>query len=223
MSNEFLLSVIFNVVNTLATPFAFWAVEKWGRRPLLLWGALSMLICQLIVGTVGVTVGFNHTHADPSVTGGTAADNPAAVKAQIAFIAIFIFSFATTWGPGAWIVIGEIFPLPIRARGVALSTASNWLWNCIIAVITPYMVDALVSAVFFVWFALCTCAFVYTYFLVPETKGLSLEQVDLMMEETTPRTSAKWRPHKTFAGEQSSGGVLKAEILEEVAGERHGG
>lgn len=177
-----------------------------------------MLICQLIVGTVGVTVGFNHTHADPSVPGGTAADNPAAVKAQIAFIAIFIFSFATTWGPGAWIVIGEIFPLPIRARGVALSTASNWLWNLIIAVITPYMVDALVSSVFFVWFALCLCAFVYTYFLVPETKGLSLEQVDLMMEETTPRTSAKWRPHKTFAADASSGGVLKAEILEKGNG-----
>lgn len=223
VTNEFLLSVIFNVVNCLATPFAFVAVEKWGRRPLLLWGALSMLICQLIVATVGVTVGFNHTHSDPSVPGGTAADNPAAVKAQIAFISIFIFSFATTWGPGAWIVIGEIFPLPIRSRGVALSTASNWLWNCIIAVITPYMVDALVSSVFYVWFGLCTCAFVYTYFLVPETKGLSLEQVDLMMEETTPRTSAKWRPHKTFAGEQSSGGVLKAEILDEVAGKGHHG
>jgi hypothetical protein len=42
-------------------------------------------------------------------------------------------------------------------------------------------------------------AFVYTYFLVPETKGLSLEQVDKMMEETTPRTSAKWTPTTTFA------------------------
>ncbi|KAF3766903.1 general substrate transporter [Cryphonectria parasitica EP155] len=212
VSNEFLLSVIFNVVNTLATPFAFWGVESWGRRPMLLWGALSMLICQLIVAVVGVTVGFNHTHADPSVVGGTAADNPAAVKAQIAFIAIFIFSFATTWGPGAWIVIGEIFPLPIRSRGVALSTASNWLWNLIIAIITPYMVDALVSSVFFIWFALCTCAFVYTYFLVPETKGLSLEQVDLMMEETTPRNSAKWRPTKTFAGAHARGNLRISQL-----------
>lgn len=213
VTNEFLLSVIFNVVNTLATPFAFWAVEAWGRRPLLLWGALSMMISQLIVAVVGVTVGFNHIHSDPSVPGGSAADNPAAVKAQIAFIAIFIFSFATTWGPGAWIVIGEIFPLPIRSRGVALSTASNWLWNCIIAVITPYMADALVSSVFFVWFGLCTCAFVYTYFLVPETKGLSLEQVDLMMEETTPRNSAKWRPTKTFAGEVATKGGLQQETI----------
>lgn len=113
--------------------------------------------------------------------------------------------FASTWGPGAWVVIGEIYPLPIRSRGVALSTASNWLWNCIIAIITPYMVDPdkgyLQSKVFFIWGSLCACAFVYAYFLIPETKGLTLEQVDKMMEETTPRTSAKWKPHSTFAAD----------------------
>lgn len=57
------------------------------------------------------------------------------------------------------------------------------------------------SKVFFIWGSLCACAFVYTYFLIPETKGLSLEQVDKMMEETTPRTSAKWKPHSTFVDE----------------------
>lgn len=55
------------------------------------------------------------------------------------------------------------------------------------------------SSVFFVWGGLCTAAFVYSYFLIPETKGLSLEQVDKMMEETTPRTSSKWKPTTTFA------------------------
>ena len=88
-----------------------------------------------------------------------------------------------------------------------MSTASNWLWNCIITIITPYLVgngagDAnLGSRVFFLWGALCVACFVYAYLLVPETKGLSLEQVDRMMEETTPRTSAKWVPHSTFAAD----------------------
>jgi hypothetical protein len=54
------------------------------------------------------------------------------------------------------------------------------------------------SSVFFVWGGLCTCAWVYAYFLVPETKGLSLEQVDQMMEETNPRNSSKWVPSRTF-------------------------
>lgn len=57
------------------------------------------------------------------------------------------------------------------------------------------------SKVFFIWGSLCACAFVYAYFLIPETKGLTLEQVDKMMEETTPRTSAKWKPHSTFAAD----------------------
>jgi hypothetical protein len=55
------------------------------------------------------------------------------------------------------------------------------------------------SSVFFLWGGLCTCAFIYSYFLIPETKGLSLEQVDQMMEESTPRTSSKWVPSRTFA------------------------
>ncbi|KAH8129884.1 hypothetical protein LI328DRAFT_27969 [Trichoderma asperelloides] len=96
--------------------------------------ALGMLICQFLVAIIGVTIGFNKTHPDPSDPTQNIANNIPAVNAQIAFIAIFIFFFASTWGPGAWIVIGEIFPLPIRSRGVALSTASNWLWNTIIAV-----------------------------------------------------------------------------------------
>lgn len=72
-------------------------------------------------------------------------------------------------------VVGEMFPLPIRSRGVAMSVASNWFWNCVIAVITPYMVDPdqgdLSPKVFFVWGSLCCCCWLWAYFLVYETKG----------------------------------------------------
>lgn len=102
-------------------------------------------------------------------------------------------------------VIGEIYPLPIRAKGVALATASNWLWNCVIAVITPYIVDEdkgnLAVKVFFVWGSALVLCFMFAFFVVPETKGLSLEQVDKMLEESTPMTSSKWKPHDTFAHE----------------------
>ncbi|KAK7749411.1 hypothetical protein SLS62_008155 [Diatrype stigma] len=187
VDNPFIISLVTTLVNVLSTPISFYTIERFGRRPLLLWGAFGMVICQLIVAIVGTIL--------PT--------DPMAVKAMIAFICIYLSFFASTWGPGAWVVIGEIFPLPIRARGVALSTASNWLWNCIIAVITPYMVDTdkgnLGAKVFFVWGGLCSCAFVYAYFLIPETKGLTLEQVDRMFEETTPRKSAKWVPSTTYA------------------------
>jgi len=205
ISNTFLISLIFTLINVLSTPVSFWTIERFGRRSLLIWGALGMLICQFIVAIIGDTVGFNHTH---SVNGVDYANNISAVNAQIAFICIYIFFFASTWGPGAWVVTGEIFPIRVRSRGVGLSTASNWLWNTIIAVITPYMVGEdkgnLKSNVFFVWGSLCTCAFIYAYFLIPETKGLTLEQVDRMFEETTPRTSAKWRPTTTYAAQMGA-------------------
>jgi MFS transporter, SP family, sugar:H+ symporter len=57
------------------------------------------------------------------------------------------------------------------------------------------------AKVFFLWGSLCCISFAFAYFLVPETKGLSLEQIDKMMEETSPRTSTKWVPHSTFAQE----------------------
>jgi SP family sugar:H+ symporter-like MFS transporter len=210
ISNPFLISLVTTLVNVLSTPISFWTIERFGRRNLLIYGALGMLICEFIVAIIGTADGGNKT----------------TVKAEISFICIYIFFFASTWGPGAWVVIGEIFPLPIRSRGVALSTASNWLWNCIIAVITPYMVATdkgnLQAKVFFIWGTLCTACFIYAYFLIPETKGLSLEQVDRMLEETTPRTSAGWRPTTTYAAEmgRDEKGELNPEIVQDV--ERRG-
>jgi MFS family permease len=221
ISNTFLISLIFTLVNVCSTPISFYTVEKFGRRPLLIVGAFGMLICQFLVAIIGVTVGFNKTYdVGTGADAVTSANNISAVNAQIAFIAIFIFFFASTWGPGAWILIGEIFPLPVRSRGVGLSTASNWLWNTIIAVMTPYMVGTqygnLKSSVFFVWGGLCTCAFVYAYFLVPETKGLSLEQIDRMMEETTARNSSKWVPHDTFSSAMGQDGKPATGMVEDI-------
>jgi MFS family permease len=170
-------------------------VERFGRRNLLIFGGTGMVISQYIVGIIGVTVGQDKGKDT----------NKAAVSAMIAFICINISMFASTWGPCAWVVIGEIFPLPIRSRGVGLSTSSNWFWNCIIAIITPYLVDKqyanLSSKIFFMWGSLCIISVAFAFFLVPETKGLSLEQVDRMLEEVSPRKSRSWVPHSTFASE----------------------
>lgn len=210
INNPFLISLITTLVNVCSTPVSWWTIERFGRRPLLIWGAVGMVVCQFIIAISGTVDG----------------NSPVTVKAEIAFICIYIFFFASTWGPGAWVVVGEMFPLPIRARGVALSVASNWFWNCIIAVITPYMVNPqkgnLGAKVFFVWGSLCIGCFFWAYFLVYEAKGVSLEQVDRMLEETTPRKSAKWVPTTTFASEMGvdEKGDLKVEITKDV--ERRG-
>jgi MFS transporter, SP family, sugar:H+ symporter len=115
IKNPFLINLITTLVNVCSTPISFYIIERYGRRTILIWGAAGMVVCQFIVAIAGTVDG----------------SNPQTVKAEIAFICIYIFFFATTWGPGAWVVIGEVFPLPIRSRAVGLSTSSNWLWNCV--------------------------------------------------------------------------------------------
>ncbi|KAK2667307.1 Sugar/inositol transporter [Fusarium oxysporum f. sp. vasinfectum] len=173
ISNPFLISLITTLVNVFSTPLAFWTIERFGRRPLLIYGGLAMFCMQYIIGAVGTAMPNDET----------------AVKGMIAVICFQIFFFATTWGPAAWVVVGEAFSLPIRSRGIAISTASCWFWNCVLAVISPYMTG--------------------------DEKGLSLEQVDRMLMETSPRKSAKWVPTTTFAQEmghtEEKGGVIHAE------------
>ncbi|KAH6632672.1 putative transporter protein [Chaetomium tenue] len=202
ISNPFFISLVTTLVNVISTPISFWAIEHMGRRPLLNWGAVGMIISQLIVAVVGVTAG--RPDADHGHT------NEAAVRAMIAFICIYIFFFAATWGPVGWVIVGECFPLPIRSRGVGLSTAANWFWNCIIAVITPYMVGNepgsadLGPRVFFIWGSLCVLSLAFAYFLVPEMKGLTLEQIDSMMAQSTPRTFSLTPAMTSIAAESVS-------------------
>jgi len=72
-------------------------------------GAIGMAVCQFIVAGVGT---------------GAAATDLAAQRGLIAFVCIYIFFFASSWGPCAWVVTGEIFPLKVRAKSLAMTTAS---------------------------------------------------------------------------------------------------
>ena len=107
--------------------------------------------------------------------------------------------FASTWGPIAWVVTGEIFPLAVRAKAMSMATASNWLWNFGIGYATPYLVNSgagnanLGVKVFFIWGATCFFSAVFAYFCVPETKGLTLEQIDMLYQHTTPIRSVEYR------------------------------
>jgi MFS transporter, SP family, sugar:H+ symporter len=140
IESPFLINVATNVVNVGMTLPAIWGVERFGRRRLLLVGALGMCICEYIVAIIGVTISVH---------------NIAGQKVLIAFVCIYIVSssssishsiyyscqafFASTWGPIAWVITGEIFPLNVRAKAMSLSCASNWLWNFGIAYASAYM------------------------------------------------------------------------------------
>jgi hypothetical protein len=92
-------------------------------------------------------------------------------------------------GPIAWVVTGEIFPLKVRAKSLSMTTATNWLLNWAIAYSTPYLVNYgpgnanLQSKIFFIWFACCFLCITFVYFMIYETKGLTLEQIDELYDE----------------------------------------
>lgn len=93
------------------------AVDRFGRRPVLLVGAALMFTGQIVVGAV--------SNAYPN--------DPVAGNVLIAFTCVFIASFAASWGPVAWVVCGETFPIRLSSLCVTLGTGANWLFNLIIA------------------------------------------------------------------------------------------
>jgi len=198
ISNAFTISIIVSCVNTAMTIIGIQLIDRVGRRRLLLIGAVGMCFCEFIVAIVGVTAG------KVAETGSQQVNVPAQ-RVLIAFVCIYIAFFATSWGPVAWVLTGEIFPLAIRGKGMSLSTASNWLWNFGIGYATPYLVDKPTTGptgiqtadlgvkVFFIWGSTCATCFFFTYFFIPETKGLSLEQIDLLYRESSIIGSDKYR------------------------------
>ncbi|KAG9005665.1 hypothetical protein FRB93_009591 [Tulasnella sp. JGI-2019a] len=195
ISNSFLISIATNVVNVGMTIPGIYFVDKAGRRSLLLIGAAGMLICEYTVAVVGVAVKDT---------------NMAGQKVLIAFVCIYIGFFAATWGPVSWVVTSEIFPLNVRAKAMSMATASNWLFNFAIGYATPYLVNSgksnlnLGVKVFFIWGSTCAGCLLLTYFCIPETKGLSLEAIDVLYQNTTPVHSVAYG-RRLKAEQQESG------------------
>ncbi|CEH14452.1 mfs monosaccharide transporter [Ceraceosorus bombacis] len=179
--DPFVFTIVSNVVNVVCTVPGIWAMDRVGRRNILVWGAVWMAIMEGIVAIIGTVFGNS---------------NPAAQRGLVALVCLYVGGFASTWGPAAWVVCGEIFPLAIRAKALSLCTASNWLWNFGIGYATPYLVDSgpgkagLGPKVFWIWTATCAMSAVFAYFCIVETKGLSLEEVDSLYCTTSPRLSA---------------------------------
>ncbi|GAA5881110.1 hypothetical protein JCM5296_000847 [Sporobolomyces johnsonii] len=184
INNPFIITIATNVVNVGMTIPGLYLIDKAGRRVMLLIGAAGMVVCHFIVAGVGV---------------GISADNESGQKVLVAFVCIFIGFFAATWGPMPWVVTGEIYPTATRAKQMSMSTASNWLLNFGIGYATPYLVDSgagnadLGSNVFWIWGGVSVLCFIFVFFFVPETKGLSLEQVDILYRKSSILGSNKVR------------------------------
>ncbi|KAJ5835254.1 Major facilitator superfamily domain general substrate transporter [Penicillium robsamsonii] len=154
---------IFEFVFTI--PAVLW-VDKVGRKKILIAGAIGMASCHFIVaGIIGAYQGSFEEH-------------PAAGWVAIVFVWIFIINFAYSWGPVAWIVTSEVFPLSMRAKGVSIGGSSNWLNNFAVGTATSPFLQKSNFGAFIFFGCITTIAVVYVIFLVPETKGRTLEEMD---------------------------------------------
>ncbi|KAG0646972.1 Major facilitator-type transporter ecdD [Hyphodiscus hymeniophilus] len=173
-NNPYAIQIILTAVSIVSILPGLLLIDKAGRRTILLIGSIGMTITQIIIATIGTVI------IDPGMTSSN--PNLAAQRANIAFVCFYVFFFEMSWGPCAWIVTGEMFPLKVRARCLSITTASNWLLNFVIAFVTPYMTDSqygdLKSKVFYVWLVFCAIGIFFVYFCIYETKNLTLEQVD---------------------------------------------
>jgi SP family arabinose:H+ symporter-like MFS transporter len=141
-------------------------VDKAGRRPLLLVGLTAQVLA------LGCAGWMFHTNAS----------GPGLLAAIVAFIA----AFAMALGPIPWILCSEIFPMRIRGRAMSVATFAIWISCYIVAVTFPKMNNSpnIGPAVTFWIYGLCSAlAFIFVFSMVPETKGRTLEEIELQLEK----------------------------------------
>ncbi|KAI1845779.1 hypothetical protein JX265_000042 [Neoarthrinium moseri] len=168
---QLIMSGVLNMVQLVGCFTAIWSLDHLGRRKLLLSGSIGMAVSHAIIA---ILVG-KFSYDWPS--------NTSAGWASVAFLMIFMLAYGCTWGPVPWAMPAEIFPSSLRAKGVGISTASNWFNNFIIGLITPPLVQStgFGAYVFFAVFSLLS--FVWAYFCVPETARKTLEQMDEVFKD----------------------------------------
>jgi sugar porter (SP) family MFS transporter len=172
-SDSFTASVINGLINVLSTIVAILIVDKVGRRPMLIGGSIGMTI------TLGV-MAIAFSQALPAVTesGKTSVSLPG-LWGPVALVAanLFVVSFAITWGPVVWVLLGEMFPNYLRAAALAVAAAAQWVANFLITVTFQSLASVGLTLAYglYTFFALLSLIFVIR--AVKETKGKELEEM----------------------------------------------
>ncbi|KAJ5987862.1 hypothetical protein N7481_003072 [Penicillium waksmanii] len=170
---QLIMSGVLNVLQLVGVTTSIWTMDTLGRRKLLMYGAVMMAISHIIIAAmVGI---YSDDWPNHKTQGWVSA----------AFLLIYMISFGASWGPVPWALPSEIFPSSLRAKGVALSTCSNWFNNFIIGLITPPLVQDTGYGAYVFFAVFCILAGIWTYFFVPETMGRTLEQMDHVFKDNS--------------------------------------
>lgn len=167
-SNSLLLSLFTSIVNIIGTFVAIGLVDKIGRKPLLLIGSGGMTVALAITS-------FAFSHA--TVVGEDASLPFAWGAVALASASLFVLFFALSWGVVTWVLLGEMFPLRIRAAAMAVATATQWIANWLVTVTFPVLRDWDLSGTYMIYTACAAISFLFVWKCITETKGRTLESM----------------------------------------------
>jgi sugar porter (SP) family MFS transporter len=157
---SFMSAVFVGLVNLLFTVLAVWLMDKIGRRPLLMAGALGMTLSHI---TLMITAYFYNFEG---------------IFVLIAIL-FFIASFATSVGPGYWILISEILPNKLRGIGISIIQGLTSLASMVVVLLFPWELKVLgITGTFFIYSLVTGFTICLVYYFIPETKGRSLEEIE---------------------------------------------
>jgi SP family xylose:H+ symportor-like MFS transporter len=168
---SFAQTVIMGIVMVVFTLIATVTVDKWGRKPLLILGAIIMAVSMIALGFM-FFVGSMGLGA-------------------LVVVCIYIAGFSLSWGPVVWVMLAEIFPNSIRDKAMAIAVAAQWFMNWVVSVTFNIMdgntaLNAAFNHGFAYWlyggFSILAALFVWKF--VPESKGMSLENMQKLWKKS---------------------------------------
>ncbi|KAI7897246.1 general substrate transporter [Mucor mucedo] len=190
MSTEkaMLMAGVDSIIYFIGSATAIFTIERLGRRWLMYAGLLGQAATLLIVG------GCQHLVEETSTKlpdGTTLVGNQAASNTVVAFVMIYNFVFGAAWLGLAWLYPSEIFSTGLRAKGNSMSTAANWLGNFIVAMIAPVLFEYAKYWTFLLFGLLNIVFLIPIYLWYPETKGKSLEEIEVLFATEDIQEDAK--------------------------------
>jgi sugar porter (SP) family MFS transporter len=159
-NSAFIQTVAIGAVNLMFTFVAIFAIDKLGRKMLMLIGSAGTGFSLLVIARAFQTESFG---------------GPWMLIAILGYIA----AFAMSLGPVVWVIVSELFPTRIRGRAMAIATFSLWVAAYLVSQTFPMLLEALGTAkTFYLYATTCAITFVFVWRVVPETKGRTLEEIE---------------------------------------------
>ena len=162
-SSAILGTVGIGVISVVITGIAVLIMDKFNRRSLLIFGSTGMAISLFALTIV------------TQLSAGTSAFTSTVV---LLALAVYIVFFSATWGPIAWVVMAEVFPLNVRGLGTGFASVIDWFADLMVSLTFPVMLSAMGTYIFAVYGVICLLAIYFIKNFVFETRGVSLEEIE---------------------------------------------